>query len=159
MPDKRLSEDEAVATLADGMTVGIGGWASRRKPMSIVRALLRSPLKNLTIVSYGGPDVVPPELSADVLKAYLRDLQFVLLLVAAAWTAAIWRDRGTRRVAWVIATNLAVNIAFFVSHPLFTQYYTVPVAMLSLWTLLFTTLPARRESAADNPSLAQPAKA
>jgi len=57
MADKRLTEDEAVATLTDGMTVGIGGWASRRKPMSVVRALLRSPLKDLTIVSYGGPDV------------------------------------------------------------------------------------------------------
>jgi glutaconate CoA-transferase subunit A len=55
--DKRLTEDEAVATLADGMTVGIGGWASRRKPMSVVRALLRSPVTDLTIVSYGGPDV------------------------------------------------------------------------------------------------------
>jgi glutaconate CoA-transferase subunit A len=57
MADKRLTEDDAVATLADGMTVGIGGWASRRKPMSVVRALLRSPVKDLTIVSYGGPDV------------------------------------------------------------------------------------------------------
>ena len=57
MADKRLTEDEAVATLTDGMTVGIGGWASRRKPMSVVRALLRSPLTDLTIVSYGGPDV------------------------------------------------------------------------------------------------------
>jgi glutaconate CoA-transferase subunit A len=52
-----LTEDEAVAQLADGMTIGIGGWASRRKPMSLVRAILRSPLKDLTIVSYGGPDV------------------------------------------------------------------------------------------------------
>jgi len=57
MSDKRLTEDEAVATLADGMTIGIGGWASRRKPMSIVRALLRSPVKDLTVVTYGGPDV------------------------------------------------------------------------------------------------------
>ena len=57
MADKRLTEDEAVATLTDGMTVGIGGWASRRKPMSVVRALLRSPVTDLTIVSYGGPDV------------------------------------------------------------------------------------------------------
>jgi hypothetical protein len=94
-----------------------------------------------------------------VLKAYLRDSQFVLLMVVLAWTAAIWRDPGTRRVASVIAVNLVVNIAFFVSHPLFTQYYTIPVTMLSLWTLLFTTLPARRESPADNPTLAQPAKA
>src|SRR5215468_9926194 len=57
MADKRLTEDEAVATLTDGMIVGIGGWASRRKPMSVVRALLRSPVTDLTIVSYGGPDV------------------------------------------------------------------------------------------------------
>jgi glutaconate CoA-transferase subunit A len=55
--DKRLTEDDAVATLADGMTIGIGGWASRRKPMSIVRAVLRSPVTDLTVVSYGGPDI------------------------------------------------------------------------------------------------------
>jgi glutaconate CoA-transferase, subunit A len=55
--DKRLTEDEAVAELADGMTIGIGGWGSRRKPMSLVRAILRSDLKDLTLVSYGGPDV------------------------------------------------------------------------------------------------------
>ncbi len=57
MSDKRCTEDEAVATLADGMTIGIGGWGSRRKPMSMVRAILRSPLKDLTVVTYGGPDV------------------------------------------------------------------------------------------------------
>ena len=39
------------------MTIGIGGWGSRRKPMALVRAILRSPLKDLTIVSYAGPDV------------------------------------------------------------------------------------------------------
>ena len=57
MAEKRMTEDEAVATLSDGMTIGIGGWGSRRKPMSLVRALLRTDLKDLTIVSYGGPDV------------------------------------------------------------------------------------------------------
>src|SRR5207302_5426103 len=57
MTDKVLSEDAVVAHLTDGMTIGIGGWGSRRKPMSIVRAISRSPLRNLTIVSYGGPDV------------------------------------------------------------------------------------------------------
>src|SRR3546814_4795360 len=39
------------------MTIGIGGWGSRRKPMSIVRAILRSSLTDLTVVTYGGPDV------------------------------------------------------------------------------------------------------
>ena len=55
--DKRISHEEAIASLTDGMTIGIGGWGSRRKPMSLVRALLRSDLSDLTIVSYGGPDV------------------------------------------------------------------------------------------------------
>ncbi len=57
MRDKRLSAAAVVAQLTDGMTIGIGGWGSRRKPMSLVREILRSPLRDLTIVSYGGPDV------------------------------------------------------------------------------------------------------
>ncbi|TWP54113.1 CoA transferase subunit A [Lentzea tibetensis] len=57
MRDKRMTPDEVVAELHDGMTIGIGGWGSRRKPMALVRAMLRSPLKDLTVVSYGGPDV------------------------------------------------------------------------------------------------------
>ena len=57
MADKRMTEDEVVAELHDGMTIGIGGWGSRRKPMSLVRAILRSDLKDLSIVAYGGPEV------------------------------------------------------------------------------------------------------
>lgn len=57
MGDKRMTEDEAVARLESGMTVGIGGWAARRKPMSLIRAILRSDLRDLTIVAYGGPEV------------------------------------------------------------------------------------------------------
>jgi acyl CoA:acetate/3-ketoacid CoA transferase alpha subunit len=55
--DKRMGVDDVVAELADGMTVGIGGWGSRRKPMALVRAIARSSLRDLTVVSYGGPDV------------------------------------------------------------------------------------------------------
>ncbi len=57
LPDKRTTEDEVVSELRDGTTIGIGGWGSRRKPMSLIRAILRSDLKDLTIVSYGGPDI------------------------------------------------------------------------------------------------------
>jgi len=56
-PDKRVTIDEIVGELRDGMTIGIGGWGSRRKPMAIVRAILRSPVTDLTLVTYGGPDV------------------------------------------------------------------------------------------------------
>ena len=52
-----MSEDEVASRLRSGMTIGIGGWGSRRKPMSLVRAILRSDLRDLTVVCYGGPDV------------------------------------------------------------------------------------------------------
>jgi glutaconate CoA-transferase subunit A len=55
--DKRMTIDEVVAQIEDGMTVGIGGWGPRRKPMALVRAIVRSELKDLTIVSWGGADV------------------------------------------------------------------------------------------------------
>ncbi|MGI5157665.1 CoA transferase subunit A [Microbispora sp. CA-102843] len=51
------SIEEIVGSLESGMTIGIGGWGSRRKPMALVRAIYRSALTDLTIVSYGGPDV------------------------------------------------------------------------------------------------------
>ncbi|WP_405971518.1 acyl CoA--acetate/3-ketoacid CoA transferase subunit alpha [Streptomyces sp. NBC_00988] len=57
MSDKTMTADEVVARLHSGMTLGIGGWGSRRKPMALVRALLRSDITDLTVVSYGGPDV------------------------------------------------------------------------------------------------------
>ncbi|WP_194420655.1 CoA transferase subunit A [Microbacterium abyssi] len=57
MSDKRVGIDEAVASLESGMTIGIGGWGSRRKPMALVRAILRSDLTDLTVVTFGGPDV------------------------------------------------------------------------------------------------------
>ncbi len=55
--DKQLSASEAVGVIRDGMTIGIGGWGPRRKPMGLVRELLRSDVKDLTVVSYGGADV------------------------------------------------------------------------------------------------------
>ena len=55
--DKRMSAADIVAQLHDGMTLGIGGWGPRRKPMALVREVLRSDLKDLTVVSYGGADV------------------------------------------------------------------------------------------------------
>lgn len=55
--DKTMTAEEVVGRLESGMTIGIGGWGSRRKPMALVRALLRSDVTDLTVVSYGGPDV------------------------------------------------------------------------------------------------------
>ena len=55
--DKIVSYKEVVDQLSDGMIIGIGGWGARRKPMSLIREICQSDLKDLTVVSYGGPDV------------------------------------------------------------------------------------------------------
>nr|WP_179670182.1 CoA transferase subunit A [Nocardioides thalensis] len=52
-----MSIDEVVGSLESGMTIGIGGWGPRRKPMALVRAIYGSDLTDLTIVSWGGADV------------------------------------------------------------------------------------------------------
>ncbi|MCX4848611.1 CoA transferase subunit A [Streptomyces sp. NBC_00893] len=57
MTDKTMTADDVVSRLSSGMTIGIGGWGSRRKPMALVRTLLRSEVTDLTVISYGGPDV------------------------------------------------------------------------------------------------------
>ncbi|MFI6903602.1 CoA transferase subunit A [Nonomuraea sp. NPDC050394] len=54
---KVMTIGRVVAELESGMTIGVGGWGSRRKPMALIGGILRSPLKDLTIISYGGADV------------------------------------------------------------------------------------------------------
>lgn len=57
MGDKTMSLEDLPSHIESGMTVGIGGWGSRRKPMALVRQLLRSDVKDLTLVTLGGPEV------------------------------------------------------------------------------------------------------
>jgi hypothetical protein len=95
--------------------------------------------------TYGPDGAVPPELDAGIIWRYLIDVQFTLLAIAAAWTAWLWQvNQGSaRQVALLIAANLAANLVFFMSYPIFTPYYIFPIDMLSLWTLLFATLDLR----------------
>ena len=93
--------------------------------------------------TYGAADTVPPDFNFGIIWHYLADMQFVLLVLASVWTALILRlnrGNGITQAALVAAGNLLVNLAFFMSHPVFTPYYTVPVAVLSLWSLLFAGL-------------------
>ena len=55
--NKLTTASAAIANIKDGMTIGIGGWGPRRKPMALIRELLRSDVKDLTVVAYGGADV------------------------------------------------------------------------------------------------------
>ena len=108
--------------------------------------------------TYGGIDVVAPELDTGILWRYFVDVQFTLLAIAAAWTVWLWRANhpSAKQVALAVGGNLVVNLIFFMSHPVFTPYYVIPIDMLSLWTLLFATLDLRGERAADNQTFGQP---
>ena len=111
--------------------------------------------------TYGGADTTAPDFSFSVIWSYAADLQFALLLLAGAWTVVILLSstgNGIRQTALVTAGNLLVNLAFFLSHPVFTPYYTIPIAMLSLWSLLFASLIQPAEAVDDN-RLGQAAKA
>ncbi|HXZ16382.1 MAG TPA: CoA-transferase, partial [Roseiarcus sp.] len=55
--NKEMTLQAVVAALRDGMTIGVGGWGPRRKPMALIREILRSNLKDLTVVAYGGPEI------------------------------------------------------------------------------------------------------
>ena len=87
MPDKVMTEEDVVAELRDGMTIGIGGWGSRRKPMSLVRAILRSDLTELTLGSYAEA-ARDAEAWADFSARYLE------LDSEAAYREAVGIDRG-----------------------------------------------------------------
>ncbi|WP_460301196.1 CoA transferase subunit A [Actinocorallia aurea] len=54
---RQMTVEEIVGSVESGMTLGIGGWGSRRKPMALIRALCNSPVRDLTVISYGGADV------------------------------------------------------------------------------------------------------
>jgi hypothetical protein len=99
--------------------------------------------------TYGGQDVVPPMLSLAIVWQYVADMQFVLLvmaIVSAGYFLRTGTDSGARRAARVAAGNLAVNLAFFFTHVAFTPYYTIPVAMLSMWSVAFAALTAPLEA-------------
>jgi len=55
--NKVLTHKDVLGHLESNTTIGIGGWGARRKPMSLVREICQSDIKDLTVVSYGGPDV------------------------------------------------------------------------------------------------------
>ncbi|MCK1390775.1 hypothetical protein [Bradyrhizobium sp. 1] len=114
------------------------------------------------VSAYGGQDTAAPQLDPEVLRAYLRDTQFPLMVIACVWTALLWRfanHAGVRQLTLLVGANLALNLAFFATHPVFTPYYIIPVLMLSLWTLLFAAVFTRgpaRGSIALEPGGPQP---
>jgi hypothetical protein len=92
-----------------------------------------------TSTYHGAPTVVPLDFTLSVVWEYLNDhLQAALLALSIAGTAALWLagQGGLRRVGQLTAANLAINLAFFLTYGIAVSYYTIPISLLSLWTLL-----------------------
>jgi len=93
--------------------------------------------------TYSSGDAVPMDFTFSIVPQYARDLQGPLLLLTIAVALAMLMSRrfdGSRPVARIVAGNLIVGLTYFMTHPIFTPYYTLPLAMLSLWSLLFAAL-------------------
>jgi len=99
--------------------------------------------------TYGNnPDVRPLDFSFSVVYQYLADpLQVALIALGVAGSVSLLRQgAGARRVALVTLANIAANLAFFSTYPIATPYYIIPIALLSLWSLLFSTLMREAET-------------
>ena len=103
-----------------------------------------------TSTYHGAPTVVPLEFTFSVMWEYLNDtLQTALLALSIAGAAALWLARagGLKRVGQLTAANLVINLAFFLSYGIAVSYYTIPISLLSLWTLLFASVMQETETA------------
>jgi glutaconate CoA-transferase subunit A len=54
---KVKSSGECISEIPDGASILIGGWGPIRKPMVLLKELLKSSIKDLTIMTYGGMDL------------------------------------------------------------------------------------------------------
>jgi hypothetical protein len=88
-------------------------------------------------------DVPRPQFSIDQtieqVGLYLGGTQGVLLVTATlAVLSLLTLARGKQRqITAIAALTLLFNIVYFVAYPIFTPYYLVPAAMLSLWLMLW----------------------
>lgn len=96
---------------------------------------------------YGPADTMAPEVSLKTVGGqfvfYLSHGQGLLLMLAVA--ALLVLMLAARRlplhraqaVAGIVALNLLVNMAYYLTHPVVTKYYTIPLSVLSVWTVVF----------------------
>jgi hypothetical protein len=107
--------------------------------------------------TYGADDTQSRHFALDIIRDYFFSLQGALVLVGLASVAWILVQRSSqplKQIAIVVTANLLVNLVFFLSHPIYTSYYLMPVVMLSFWSLLFGILMQDRPSGKAVPTRA-----
>lgn len=94
---------------------------------------------SILATTYGSVDARPPDLTFSITREYMTDMQGSLVILTIAWAIFALMTSARKTVAAIVTINLVINLLFFLSHAIFTPYYLMPLAMLSLWTLLFST--------------------
>lgn len=92
---------------------------------------------SILATTYSSGDALPPDFSFSITREYVTDTQGALIVITAVWAALTLYARSKKTVAAIVTVNLITNLLFFLSHSIFTPYYLMPLAMLSLWALLF----------------------
>jgi len=90
--------------------------------------------------TYSSVDATPPDFSFSIARQYFSDMQGALILLIAAWCVVALVTNVKRTAASIVAVNILLNFGFFLTHSIATPYYLMPLALLSMWTLLFSFL-------------------
>jgi len=94
---------------------------------------------NPFVTAYGGGDTAAPDLSWANLETQIRwyfshTHGVVTLLALGALAAALATLREHRAALWIASATLLINLAYFLTHTISSQYYSVPPALFGLWT-------------------------
>jgi hypothetical protein len=95
--------------------------------------------------AYIGADVAMPDFNigdiAGSLFRYAHGNQGIMLLIALGLTIFFCKIWGafepTRHAYVVLIVNLFVNMGFYLTHQIYTPYYAMAIATLTIWTVLF----------------------
>jgi hypothetical protein len=90
--------------------------------------------------TYGSVDATPPDFSFSIARQYFSDVQGALILLVVTWSIVALAANIRKTAASIVAINIVVNLGFFLTHPISTPYYLMPLLLLSMWTLLFSFL-------------------
>ena len=138
-----------MSALLDGAVLGVAALIGMGPTLAANAINAGSPVTT----TYSAQDAMPPDFAPTALAGqaveYLTGTQGALNLAAVVLTIlACLKPGPLRQAGLATALMLAVNLGYFISHPVSAPYYTVPLAMLAFWTLLFAFLLATR---ADGP--------
>lgn len=93
---------------------------------------------SILATTFSSIDATPPDFSLSIARQYFSYMQGALILLIATWSIVALVTNGKKTAASIVAVNIILNLVFFLTHSIATPYYLMPLALLSMWTLLFS---------------------